>query len=284
MKTKLILLIALLGLSFFAFGCEDDTRIICWEDCYHISAPKGLYSITGDGAIYLFWERNDEPDLEGYKVYRNTSPSGYFGWIGTTSSASFVDGDVVNGNTYYYVVSAFDYYGDESDVSEVAYDTPRPEGSNRRIYDFVQYPDSAGFDFSAISTEQVVAYDSYNADIYLEWDSYNNAFFLWAANGSTDIQDMGYTDDLDSVNYSPEYGWSEVGWLEVIEGHTYIIWTEDNHFAKLRVISTSWEEGFIDFDWAYQIDPGNRELKVRPEHGEDYLKRDIKKANENSAL
>jgi hypothetical protein len=281
MKTKLLLLVALLGLSVFALSCEDQTDcIFCSEDNGAPSVPKGLYSVTGDEAVYLFWYPNDESDLEGYKVYRNTSSSGYFGLIGTTTSASFVDRNVNNGTTYYYVVSAYDYYGNESGLSDVAYDTPRPEGYDWRIYDYNQYPNDAGFDFS---TESVLPYDNHNADIYLDYDDYYGVFFLNVANDSTDIQDFGYTDNLDDANWAPEYGWSSVGWVEVISGHTYIIWTKDNHFAKLRVTSTSGDD-YIYFDWAYQVDTGNPELKVRPQHSEVYLKRDLKETKTNSAI
>jgi hypothetical protein len=53
-----------------------------------------------------------------------------------------------------------------------------------------------------------------------------------------------------------------LGYVEVIEGHTYIIWTWDNHFAKLRVVDKHTD--YIVFEWAYQIAEGNVELKVVP--------------------
>jgi len=279
MKAKLILLIALLGLCAVILACEQDNCILCSENSAP-STPKGLYSITGDGAVYLYWYANDESDLEGYKIYRNTSPSGYFERIGTTRWPSFIDRDVVNGNTYYYVVSAYDRCGNESELSEVAYDTPRPEGYNWVMFDYNQYPNSAGFDFSS---QEVVSFNSVDADIYLDYDTDYDVFFLSVANSNTDIQDFGYTESLDDVDYSPEYGWSNVGWLEVIAGHTYIIWTKDNHFAKLRVNSISGDD-YMFFDWAYQVDPGNPELKVRPQHSQTYLRKDFKKADENENL
>ncbi|KPK99662.1 MAG: hypothetical protein AMJ91_07015, partial [candidate division Zixibacteria bacterium SM23_73_3] len=67
------------------------------------------------------------------------------------------------------------------------------------------------------------------------------------------------------------HGWSQVGWVEVILGHSYIIWTRDNHYAKLRVVGFTRSYGVI-FDWAYQVDPGNQELAPRPPHGENYLR------------
>jgi hypothetical protein len=82
------------------------------------------------------------------------------------------------------------------------------------------------------------------------------------ANVDTDIQDMGYTADLDEIGYATDQGYSELGWCEVILHHTYLIWTDDNHFAKVRVTSIAADQIF--FDWAYQVDPGNMELKPKP--------------------
>ena len=98
-------------------------------------------------------------------------------------------------------------------------------------------------------------------------------FFINVADVNTDIQDMGYTYDFDDIGYSPSEGWSSIGWTEVIDRHTYIIWTNDNHFAKLRVININGTSS-VEFQWAYQTDTGNPEL-ARPQHDEDYLKRTI---------
>jgi hypothetical protein len=39
-----------------------------------------------------------------------------------------------------------------------------------------------------------------------------------------------------------------------------VIWTADNHFAKIRVTAVS--PNFVEFDWAYQIADGNPELRA----------------------
>ncbi|MEO0156993.1 MAG: hypothetical protein ABIL07_07755, partial [candidate division WOR-3 bacterium] len=68
----------------------------------------------------------------------------------------------------------------------------------------------------------------------------------------------GYTASFDEIGYAPDDGWSPTGIVEAIVGHTYVIWTWDNHFAKIRVASL--KPGYVIFDWAYQVDPGNPEL------------------------
>jgi hypothetical protein len=136
------------------------------------------------------------------------------------------------------------------------------------MYDRFYKPSLSGFDFSE---QEVLHWQDSHADIYLEYDDDLEAFFLCVANSQTDIQDFGYTDDLDGVNWSPLEGWSKVGWVEVIEGHSYIIWTADDHYAKLRVGEISGNTK-IYFDWAYQIDGGNQELAPRPPRDQNYLR------------
>lgn len=50
-------------------------------------------------------------DFSHYNIYRSdTGTPGTFVFIGTTTSTSFVDSNVILGNTYYYVVTAVTYY------------------------------------------------------------------------------------------------------------------------------------------------------------------------------
>jgi hypothetical protein len=272
-------------LAFGFYGCEEETTKYIEVD-RPPAIPQGVYSITGDGEVTVIWQPVQDNDLDYYNVWRslNDTTYNYLDWTGDTI---YVDTGVTNGVTYYYAVSAVDLAGNESDPSFKYFvpDTPRPEGSNVLLYDLNWDPDRSGFDFS---THSVVPYNSAMADIYLEYetvfrapDTVADIFFINVANVMTDIQDMGYTRDFDEISYVPDTiiadtaaGWSEVGWVEAIFGHTYIIWTADNHFAKIRVYQV-YEPTAIVFDWAYQEAVGNLEL-VRPQHNEDeYLRRTI---------
>jgi hypothetical protein len=265
--------IFLLGLSFIFIGCEKRVYVVK-PDVTPPSIPKGVYSITANEAVWLFWEANDEKDLAGYRIYRNTDQfSSKYYYLTTVDTSAYIDYNVKNGNTYFYGVTAFDYYGNESDLSYIAFDTPRPEGFDWRMYDYFHKPSLSGFDFSK---PEVLHWEDDSADVFLEYDDDLKTFFLWAANNQTDIQDFGYTKDLDVVDWSPLEGWSNVGWVEVIEGHSYIVWTWNDHYAKFRVneiIGDTW----IYFDWAYQVDPSNQELAPRPPHGENYLRVAVKR-------
>lgn len=263
MKRKIWKLGLVLGLLVLILSCEKKVYYHGYDDLAP-SRPKGLYSITGDEAVYLYWEENDEEDLRGYVVYRSRDEEGPYKGIATVSRAEYVDDDVRNGVTYWYGITAFDYDDNESDLSYVTYDTPRPEGWEEIIHAYNLHPwePVSGFDFSRA---EVIPWDLPRADVFLEFDKDYGVFFLWAADYQTDIQDFGYTDDIDDIDMAPytEAGWSELGWVEVIIGHTYIVWTRDDHYAKLRVSGFTRSYG-IFFDWAWQVAPGNPELKVRP--------------------
>jgi len=275
MKKIFFSLILLLGLSFIFIGCEERVYVFR-PDHTPPSVPKGLYSVTGDKEVRLYWEENDEEDFAEYRIYRGLEDDEYYKRIAITNVAKYVDRKVTNGITYYYAVSAVDEDGNESDLSDViyyVYDTPRPEGSGVIIRDYHQYPQASGFDFSR---EEVLNWKDEDADIYLDYDADYDVYFLCVTDKYTDIQDFGYTKSLDNVNVSPDSGWSQLGWVEVILGHSYIVWTRDNHFAKLRVNGFVWSYGIV-FDWAYQIAEGNRELAPRPQHKEGYLRIAVKR-------
>ena len=276
-KRTVSTLILLIGAVFILGGCADEVYVLR-PDHTPPSSPKGFYSVTGDRAVELNWEENDERDLAGYRVYKNTDAnSDKVYYLATVDSPPYIDYEVRNGKTYLYGVTAFDHDGNESALSKVTWDTPRPDGSGLVIRDYHRYPHVSGYDFSRFA---VVGFDEKGADIYLDYDDYYRVFFLCAADTLTDIQDFGYTGSLDDVNVAPEDGWSWVGWVEVILGHSYIVWTRDNHFAKLRVMGFNRSYGVI-FDWAYQEDLGNPELAPRPGHAENYLRARATGAKDN---
>lgn len=275
-KTKIILkaffgLILLAWGTAFIAGCDDNNdHYIIHEDNTPPAVPRGLYSVTGNEAVFLFWYPNTENDFDFYAVYRSTVDlSGPYSEIGTTSDPEFVDDDVTNGNTYFYAVTAVDDALNESDLSyEDVFDTPRPEGTGVRVYDYNTKPAVSAFDFS---THHVVDGDDPDGDVWFDTATTTSyaygeqlRFFINAGNDGTDMQDYGYTGSLDAVDWSPTLGWSEIGWIELIQGHSYIIWTSDNHFAKIRITGIDFITNSVRFDWAYQVDEGNPELKVVP--------------------
>ena len=264
-RTILSGLMSLIILTFTA--CEENTTRP--RDNSAPPVPSGLTSTTGDNVIWLEWDPIiGVSDLDGYSVYRSTDNSLFY-WQADIDRdfTEFADYDVVNGVTYYYGVSSFDFDGNESDVSfdyVTVFDTPRPQGGDVVIYSFTEpgYTEFSGFDFSQ---EDRVPFSLGRADIFLEFDNSPGifAYFINLGPNGANIQDMGYTQSLYDITYAPADGWSSLDYAEAIEGHTYVIRTFDNNYAMIRITDFSSSPARnMTFDWAYQAVSGNRELKI----------------------
>ena len=80
--------------------------------------PSGLTAIGGDLRVTLNWSAS--PGATSYKVKRALTVGGPYTTIQTLAGTTFTDLAVSNGNTYYYVVSATNGFG-ESATSAEAY-------------------------------------------------------------------------------------------------------------------------------------------------------------------
>ncbi len=242
--------ILILAVSFGLFGCQEALLI----DTTPPSSPKGIFATALDNAVELTWDPNPEPDVAGYGVWVSDRYDGTYRLIASTTRLRFTDVGVRNGVRVYYALTAYDFEGNESELSrDVVYATPRPEGYGVRINDYRTSPNTAGYDFSTYS---VGKYNDDYTDVFFEYS--NGRYYLNVWN-DTDIRDMGYTNSLYDVYEAPSGGWSPTKSVLAIPGHTYVIWTWDDHYAKLRVRQV--DSYTLRFDWAYQVAPGNRDLK-----------------------
>jgi hypothetical protein len=88
------------------------------DDHFAPAVPVGLAAVVGTQSVELVWERDIEPDLAGYRVYRDAG-TGQFERIGVATSApNFSDKTAEKGKRYRYAVTAFDQSGNESALSE----------------------------------------------------------------------------------------------------------------------------------------------------------------------
>ncbi|MCP4493718.1 MAG: hypothetical protein GY820_41405, partial [Gammaproteobacteria bacterium] len=99
------------------------------------AAPNGLEAYAEHGVVQLWWNApttNSDgtylDDLEGYNIYRGIS-SGNYDPVPLNSSyvyggLYYSDMDVVNDETYYYIIKAVDYDGNESSASVEVSATP----------------------------------------------------------------------------------------------------------------------------------------------------------------
>jgi len=258
----------MLGLAVMMTGCNDDSTPPTYVptaplDVTPPAAPRGVFSVTGDGSVAVHWLANTEPDVAGYRVYQADCPNGPscpYLRVGTTGATSYIVGPLANGVTQFFAVAAFDQAGNESDLSyENTFDTPRPAGTDLPLTEATALPSFAGYDFSAY---QVRPFDDPNTDVY--YQRVSGVPLMVCPFIDTDIQDAGYASTLDAVDFAPLSGWTASGTVELVPGHCYLvrIGSTSVNYAKFRVTALS--AGQVVVDWAYQIDPNNRELKAQP--------------------
>lgn len=272
---------AILGtLALIFTGCGDEMSVADREPPPN---PAGVYSITGDGSVKVHWSPLIGADVAGYMIYASDDPdlvgSEPIGRVYGEATDTYVDAGIENGITWYYGVTAFDRDGDESGfdgdgayVGEVVHDTPRPAGSGLTLYSPNARFSAAAVDWSEYSGGRdalAVPFDDDLADYVVIDDASSDILYLEgtiiAAGDSfiqNDIQDFGFTQSLDEVDWAPEKGWARSP-VELIVSHSYIVWTWDDYFAKFRV--TGLTPTSATLEWAYQAtdDFDNRfELKT----------------------
>jgi hypothetical protein len=270
-RQLLAALMALMIPSLFMV-CSDNNLNNVTIDTEAPPVPTGVTSTTMNQSVLVSWDPiyldRHHNDLEGFKVYKSDDNQN-FDFVARTDPSihEYLVEGLENGRTYYFAVSSFDHNNNESDLSyETVFDTPRPEGFNVHIYTYnsPSYQFLSGFD---LSTQTRLQWDSPSCDFYLEYDttSSTHTFYLWLGQNGAFAQDMGYTNGFDDITFAPEIGWSRFSYMEAIAGHTYVILTNDNHYAKVRIDEFVSDPTYgIIFDWAYQVAPGNRELRITP--------------------
>ena len=265
MKRRILIAgLLLMATTALLSGCRSTDCGICGID---LPAPSGVFTVTGDGYVEIFWDAIYSSDVYGYTVYRSLDSAGPYSAIGRSGDNDYVDDNVSNGITYYYAVAAYDRHDHESDLSyETIHDTPRPEGTGLVVYDLDEL---AGVDFSGYYDAMVLPWDDPYADMFLFWDGEDYAMastdvIVDELLYGTDIQSAGYVSSLDQLDWAPEGGWStdQADTVVLYPGHAYWVWTWENHFAKFRVHAIG--DDFVVLDWAFQVDEGNPELVVIP--------------------
>jgi fibronectin type 3 domain-containing protein len=87
-------------------------------DVFPPVVPKGLNAIAAAENIELVWERDTEPDLAGYRLYRAVGDGKLEKLADIQDAPSYSDRKLESGKRYRYAVSAVDRLGNESKLSE----------------------------------------------------------------------------------------------------------------------------------------------------------------------
>jgi fibronectin type 3 domain-containing protein len=82
------------------------------------ATPTGLAATSGNASVSLTW--NASTGATSYNVKRSTTSGGPYATIASPTTASFADATVVNGTTYFYVVSAIDGSGQSGNSNQVS--------------------------------------------------------------------------------------------------------------------------------------------------------------------
>src|ERR1700722_974764 len=82
------------------------------------STPSGLTASAANAQVNLTW--NASSSATAYYVKRSTTTGGPYTQIAAPSTTSYADNSVTNGTKYYYVVSAYNSYGQSANSAEVS--------------------------------------------------------------------------------------------------------------------------------------------------------------------
>jgi len=254
---------------FGVAGCCDDCNDPLIVD-YPPATPAGVFSVTGNFRVDIYWNANTEPDLAGYDIFWSPTGGDDFEYMVSTrrDETQFTDFDVENGVTYFYKIRAYDLTDNVSPFSDIILDTPRPDGAGLVLRDYLgQSAGLSGYDFSAFTVQP---WNVSTTDVY--FGSPNGIPTLFgrgfAVGVGVDVQDYGFV-DLDYVDWAPEIedGWSPSKRVEMIPGHSYVVQILDDSgfYFYAKVFCQSLSNDLVVLNWAYQQDPGNPELS--PERG-----------------
>jgi len=239
--------------------------------------PTQLRVIALDGANYIAWGNNARTgDFSFYRVYQ-AAPDGNDYLLGETDSEGFIDLRAGNGQTYQYFVSSVDVDGHESAGSQLASGTPRPDYAGELLYDYYDRPSLSGFRFQENDGLDPVRHgDDPDAHFSVERDA--NGFWWLRPGGeafganpngvATTALKCGVAADPTCVDavLAPQSGYI-AGPVAIDPETTYFlrVYGDDGElrYGAIRVVMQGFDQagdGVVIFDWAYQLQPGNRNL------------------------
>jgi len=265
--TAAAVLVLLLGVAFSGCcrDCDNNTvyDTVVVVDEFPPTPPDGVYSVTGNRIVTIFWNPNREPDLAGYAVYYNYDGGLSYNLLTEVPADQtwYEDKNLINGETKFYAVVAYDTEGLVSELSyEDVFDTPRPEGVDLVLNDYLgQNNHLSGYRFASL-TGSAQAWDDPATHIY--FGTPNGEYTLFTARAGVDIQDYGYVESMDEVDWAPTNGWALLPKTALIPGHSYIVRILDvqgrYNFAKIYIAELTPDH--VTMDWAYQTAPDNPEL------------------------
>ena len=257
------------------------SAVITIDLSLRLPAPTGLSSTSLNAAVHLRWNSNAVEASHGtfdyYRVYSSSYDANRSvcnsDWSveGTTVSDGFLSGNMANGVSRCFAVSAISRDGHESKWSDMRVDTPRFDARNAFVYATSVKKDSAAFSFFDDATKKFgLVGSSTRTDLDFTVERHSDGS-LWFAPARAGVTMMLYSNtpvvELTSIDRAPQSGFSAVT-IEALPGFAYIfrvVKADGVHFAAIRVAFET--SDYIVFDWAYQPASGNAELSRSPTSG-----------------
>jgi hypothetical protein len=253
-------------------------------------APTSLSSTSLDGAIALVWSDNpfvNDPDVfANYRVYSTTFDidtgecGSEFAVEGTTVAPEFLVAALENGVPRCFGVTAVSVDGLESERSPLRGDTPRFDSRNVALSAEPVTPNGSGFRFwddngnGTVELEELGVVKSANSpdiDFFVDRDG-NGDLFLTPVRAGTGVEYYDEEDpvqDLNSIDFAPDLsgeGGYRTSAIQALPGFGYVFEMDGGdgfpRYGAVRIQHVG--NTFLILDWAYQPDPGNPELIVRP--------------------
>ena len=94
MKTTLLAIFITLS-ALFMVGCDSNTSDILVVDAVP-AAPQGVSSVTGDGAVYVYWNGPYEDDIASYTIYRSFEATSGYTLVGEVNAVSNTNLDLIS--------------------------------------------------------------------------------------------------------------------------------------------------------------------------------------------
>jgi hypothetical protein len=239
-----------------------------------LPAPQGLSSVSLNAAIQLVWNGNavssSPSTFDHYLVY-STGYDASRGvctadWVreGSTVTDGFFVGNLTNGDSRCYAVSAVTHDGHESEWSTSRRDTPRYDARNAFVYASAVRADSSSFLFFEDATSKlgvVSPATRTDADLTIVQRSDGT---LWLTPARSTVTITLYSTkpigDLTSIDRAPSTGFGATA-IQALPGFGYVVRitkTDGVHYAGIRVAYVA--KDYVVFDWSYQSGAGNPEL------------------------
>lgn len=256
------------------------SAVVTVDERNRLPAPTRVNTISLNRAVQLSWPSNARqasPELfDYYRVYSTVYDLDQglcdgTRWVleGTTVSEDFLASGLTNGAPRCFAVSAISRDGHESLWTTPRADTPRPDARNVLVWAVQSSVANSGFRYELPGTGLGAVLAGDRSDLDFRVDRMGDGS-LWLTPVRSGTRVALYSSqpiaDLTSIDLAPASGFG-TGAIEAVPGYGYVFETRLNgnlHYGGLRVTHVS--RDYLIFDWSYQTDPGNPELRTVSPH------------------